>query len=302
MKPDMGQAVWTAPSSAMSRMATLRSRIDVSRVLLSAAGVLVLAFLLLPSVMVFGMSFGAEKYLQFPPGSWSLRWYVAYLTDPEWIRPTLFSLRIALLTTLLSTIVGTMGALALVRGSIPGREWVNAAIAAPIAAPTIVIAIAIYLLLAPLHLVGTAVGFVLAHSVLAVPYVVMTVSASLYRLDPSLELAALSLGASRVIAARLVILPLIMPGVLTGAAFAFTASFDEAVVSFFISGVTTDKTLPKKLFEDIDFDVSPIVAAVSTLLTLVSLLVMGSAQWIRPRAARRREHVLQSEGATRAKS
>lgn len=258
---------------------------------LSALAVAVLAFLILPSLMVVVMSFGSEKYLQLPPSAWSIRWYAAYFGDSQWTGPTLFSLRIALLTTVVATVIGTMAALALVRGRVPARQWVNAAIAAPLAAPTIVVAIAVYLVFAPIGLVGTTPGFVLAHSVLAVPYVILTVSAALYRLDPSLELAALSLGASRLAATRLVTIPLILPGVLTGAAFAFMASFDEAVVSFFISGVTTDKTLPKKLFEDIDFDVSPIVAAVSTLLMVVSLLVMGSAHLLsaRNRQSRRRE-------------
>lgn len=260
--------------------------LSLSRVALYGFGAAVLAFLVLPSLLVVVMSFGSEKYLEFPPRSLSWRWYAAYFQDPDWIGPTLFSLRIATLTALVSTAIGTMAALALVRGRLPGREWIQAAVVAPMVAPAIIVAIAVYLLFARWHLVGTTQGFVLVHTVLTVPYVVLTVSAALSRFDPSLELAALSLGASRLTAALRVTLPLVLPGVLTGLAFAFIVSFDEAVVSFFISGVTT-KTLPKKIFEDIDFDVSPIVAAVGTLLTALSLLVMGGIELARARAAMR---------------
>lgn len=259
----------------------------LAKVSVYLCGAAVLAFLLLPSLLVVVMSFGAEKYLEFPPRSFSLRWYHAYLRDPDWIGPTLFSLRIAVLTAISSTTIGTMAALALVRGRLPGRTLINALVLAPMVAPGIIVAIALYLVFARAHLVGTTTGFLLAHMVLTVPYVVVTVSAALARFDPTLELAALSLGASRFEAIRRVTLPLALPGVLAGAAFAFVTSFDEAVVSFFISGVTA-KTLPKKLFEDIDFDVSPTVAAVGTLLTLLSLLVMAVGERLRPGARRAR--------------
>lgn len=279
-----------------------RAPVPVGRILLYATAAAVLVFLLLPSVLVLVMSFGTEKYLEFPPRSLSLRWYEVYFRDPDWIGPTLFSLRIAGLTSIVSTAIGTLAALAIARGQVPGRTWINAAVAAPMVAPGIIVAIALYLVLAPMRLVGTTAGFVLAHAVLTVPYVVLSVSAALARFDPSLELAAMSLGASRATAVLRVTLPLVLPGVLTGAAFAFIVSFDEAVVSFFLSGVST-KTLPKKIFEDIDFDVSPTVAAVGTLLTVLSFLVMTGIELIRRRLARgtrpsgRVEAALPSPGA-----
>lgn len=255
---------------------------SAARIALYGSSLLVVTFLVLPSVLVAVMSLGSEKYLEFPPRSLSLRWYEAYFRDPDWIGPTLFSLRVGALSALASTAIGTMASLALVRGRLPAREWINAIVVAPVVAPAIIVAIAVYLLFARWHLVGTTPGFVLAHTVLTVPYVVLTVSAALSRFDPSLELAALSLGASPLKAFLKVTLPLVLPGVLAGGAFAFIVSFDEAVVSFFISGVTT-KTLPKKLFEDIDFDVSPTVAAVGTLLTALSLLVVGGIELARSR-------------------
>lgn len=273
-------------------------RIAWGRLALYVYSGIVLAFLLLPSVLIVPMSLGSEKYLEFPPRRLSLRWYHAYFTDPGWIEPTLLSLRVALLAAVAATVLGTLAALALVRGRVPAREWVTGAIVAPMIAPHIIVAIATYLLFARLHLVGTTVGFVLAHAVLAVPYVILTVSAALARFDPNLELAALNLGASRLATLLRVTMPLVLPGVLTGAAFAFITSFDEAVVSFFISGVT-GKTLPKKLFEDIDFDVSPVIAAVATLLTLISLVVMGGMELVRRRMEARARRLGGADGRGR---
>ena len=246
----------------------------------------ILIFLLLPTVIVVPMSLNGEQYLAFPPRSWSLRWYAAYFGDPEWIAATLLSLEVAALTTVAATVLGTCASLALVRSDIGNHGWLNALILAPMIVPHVVIAVAMYLQLAPLGLTGTLSGFVIAHTVLALPYVVLTVSAALYRLDPALEMAALSLGASRPQAFFGVTLPLILPGVATGAAFAFIISLDEAVVSFFISGVS-GKTLPRKLFEDIDYSLSPVIAAASTLLVTVSLLIMGGIELARRAAARR---------------
>lgn len=238
-----------------------------------AACLLVLLFLMLPTVLIVPMSLSPSNYLRFPPQGISLRWYQEYLSDPGWIDATLFSVQVALLTTLASTVVGTMGAVALVRGRLPGRQTVEALLLAPLIVPHIIVAIAVYLQFAPLGLTGTRLGFVLAHTALAVPYVVLVVSAALQRLPPSLELAGLNLGASRLTCFRRITLPLILPAVLAGAVFAFLASFDETVVSFFISG-TEHKTVTRKMFEDIEFNLSPVIAAASTLFVAATLLLM----------------------------
>jgi mannopine transport system permease protein len=262
------------------------ARLQLGRFALYGYVLLVIAFLLLPVVLIAPISFGSAEHLEFPPRGWSLRWYASYLGDQAWIGPTLFSLRIALLTMVVATVIGTTAALALARGSLPGRTLVNALITAPLIIPAIIYAIAILFLFAPLRLSGTTLGFVLAHTVLAAPYVVLIVSAALSRVDPALELAALSLGASRMTAFRRITLPLVAPGVLTGAAFAFLASFDDATVSFFISGVT-DKSLPRKMFENVEFNVSPVLAVVSTLVTVATLALMGGVQmWAAARTRR----------------
>ena len=245
----------------------------------------VLAFLILPSILIVPMSLGSADHLEFPPSGLSLRWYEEYLADPAWTRPTAFSFQIAVLTTVLATVVGTMAALALVRGEIRGKSLVNAAIIAPLIVPLIVYAVAVLLLFSPLRWTGTLHGFVLAHAALATPYVVLLVGAALYRTDPNLELAAMSLGASRSRAILKVTLPLIGPAILAGAVFAFLASFDDATVSFFISGLT-DKSLPRKLFENIEFSISPIVAVVSTMLTVVSIVLIAVARLVLLRSPR----------------
>ncbi|CDZ64336.1 Polyamine ABC transporter, permease protein [Neorhizobium galegae bv. orientalis] len=233
-----------------------------------------LFFLILPTVLVIPMSLGSADYLEFPPKGITFKWYVRYLTDPDWIAATLFSLKIALVTTATATIIGTLAAIALVRGDLPGKAVLQAVTISPMIVPHIVIAVSVFVAFAPLKLSGNFVGFLIAHTMLAVPYVVLTVTASLQRFDTTLELAALNCGAGRSRAFFSVVLPGIAPGVSSGAVFAFLASFDEATVAFFLSGIE-GKTITRKMFEDIDFNLTPVVAAVSTIMVLVSLLVMG---------------------------
>ena len=246
--------------------------------------VLILAFLLVPVVIAIPMSLGTDRFLQFPPRSLTLKWYGEFFSDAEWRAATVFSVKVASITTVLSVLIGTMAAVALTRGTLFARKLLTAAILAPLIVPHIVLGVALYLSFTPLGLSGNLTGLVLAHTALAVPFVVLTVSAALYRVDRSLEMAAMNLGASRFTAFRLVTLPLVMPAVSVGAVFAFLTSFDEAIVSFFMSGVS-NKTLTRKLFENIDFDISPLIPAVSTVLMLVSLLLMGGATLLRRRGA-----------------
>jgi mannopine transport system permease protein len=245
---------------------------------------LVLAFLLVPVVIAIPMSLGSERFLQFPPRDLTLKWYGEFFTDAEWRAATVFSVKVASLTTFLSVLIGTLAAVALTRGTLFAKRLLTAVILAPLIVPHIVLGVALYLSFTPLGLSGNLTGLVLAHTALAVPFVVLTISAALYRVDRSLEMAAMNLGATRFTAFRLVTLPLVMPAVWVGAVFAFLTSFDEAIVSFFMSGVS-NKTLTRKLFENIDFDISPLIPAVSTVLMLVSLLLMGGATLVRRRGA-----------------
>jgi mannopine transport system permease protein len=246
---------------------------------------LIVAFLIIPTVLVIPMSFGSGDFLEFPPRDLSLRWYERYVTDEEWIGPTIFSIKVAALTMVAAVAVGVLASLALVRGTLRGRGVISALVTAPLVAPIIITALGTYFFLARLRLVGTTLGFVIAHSVLAVPYVVLITTAVLRGVDDRLETAALSLGASRAKAFVLITLPITLPAILTAAVFAFLTSFDEVTVSLFISGVS-GKTLPMKLFEGITDALTPVVAVVSTLLILLSVLLLGSIELARTRAAR----------------
>ncbi len=260
----------------VARPAARRMRRALSRwpsLLLGVFSVLVLGFLIAPILLVIPMSLTGSDYLEFPPRSLSLRWYRAYFDDADWIDPTWLSFKVAALTALTSTVLGALAALALVRSRLVKVSLVSAIVTAPIVTPAIILAVALLLALSRLGLVGETLGFVLAHSVLALPLVVLTVTASLQRIDERLESVALSLGASLWTTIVRITLPLAAPGILVGAAFAFITSFDEATVSFFLS-TASGKTLPKKMFEGIEWELSPIIAAVSTLLTLISMALV----------------------------
>lgn len=240
---------------------------------------LVCLFLMVPTIIVVPMSFGPDRHLQFPPRGLTLRWYGEYFADRDWTDATLFSLQAGAIAAVTATVIGTMVALALVRGRPPFRRAIEILVVGPVVVPHIALAVALYLVFDRLRLNGTLLGFAAAHTVLALPFAVFSVLASLRRFDPALEMAALSCGANRFRAFRHVVLPQILPGVASAALFAFVISFDEAVISFFISDLD-GKTLPRKMFEDIDYDLSPVLAAVATLLTALSLVVLLAAQLI----------------------
>lgn len=248
--------------------------------LLYACCALILVFLILPTLLVVPMSFTPTTFLTFPPTGFSTRWYEAYLTDAAWIDATLFSLQIALITTAISAVVGTMASYALVRGNVPWQDTLTAFVLAPLIVPHVIVAIAVYFQFAPLGLVGSRLGFVLIHSALAVPYVVLVVTAALQRVPPSYEMAGLNLGASRLNCFQRITLPLIAPAIAAGAIFAFLASFDETVVSFFISGVE-HKTITRKLMEDIEFNLSPLIAAASTIFVVATVLLMWTGTLVK---------------------
>ncbi|WP_458094527.1 ABC transporter permease [Roseomonas sp. WA12] len=248
------------------------------RMALNAAAYAVTVFLLLPTLIIAPMSVGPERLLSFPPKGFSLRWYAAYFEDGEWIRATLFSAEAGVISAICATVVGTMLALALVRGRLPGKGLIELLVIGPVIVPHIALAVAMFLVFEQLRLTGSLLGFAMAHTVLALPFVVFTVLAALYRFDAELERAALSCGAGAFRTFRHVTLPLIAPGLVSAALFAFIISFDEAVVSFFISDLDR-KTLPRKMFEDIDFNISPTLAAVATMLTALTIaaLLLGYA-------------------------
>lgn len=247
----------------------------IGRGIFNLCWILALVFLALPILIVITLSFSSASYLSFPPPALGIRWYRAYLGSREWLDSTWLSLAVAAAVVAIATTLGTLAALGLRHLTGTLRAAVGALIISPLIVPGIVVAIGIYYVFAAYRLVGTPAGLVLAHTCLAVPFVVTSVSVSLAGLDHRLEQAALNLGATPFGTFRHVTLPLILPGVLVGALFAFITSFDELIVALFLSG-SGAITLPRRMWDDLRFAIDPTIAAVSTLtIALSATLLLG---------------------------
>lgn len=258
-----------------------------TRPLSAAVIALILLFLTFPIVVVVVVSFSSATYLTFPPPALSLKWYDAYFSNADWLRPTWLSIWVAAAVVVLSTVLGTLAALGIARLPKPLRILVSGLVLSPLIVPGIVVAIGIYYAYARYGMVGSAAGLIFAHTCLAVPFVVTSVSANLAGIDPRLEQAALSLGATPRGTFFQVTLPLIRPGVLVGALFAFITSFDELIVALFISG-SGAVTLPRRMWDDLRFQIDPTIAAVSTLTIVLTAALLGLAHWLRKRAEQTR--------------
>ncbi|BCH26941.1 spermidine/putrescine ABC transporter ATP-binding protein [Mesorhizobium sp. L-8-3] len=234
---------------------------------------LVMFYLLFPELLVLIMSFSPGQLLQFPPSGLSLQWYRAFFSDPSWYNATSTTLQIGVVVATVSTVVGTLAAYGLNRTLPWLRSSLTMAILTPITFPAIVVAIATYLGLVKFGLLGSMSGIVLAHSIVAIGYVVVIVSATLANFDPRLEQAAMSMRAGPVRTFMRVTLPLIRPGIFGGAVFAFLASFDEVVITSLIAGLSI-RTLPLKMYEDIRHQIDPTIAAVASLLMLVPVICL----------------------------
>lgn len=245
----------------------------------------VLVFILVPIVIILPMAFSKTEYLSFPPQGFTFEWFDRFFSDRLWMGALRFSLEIALATAVVSTVIGTMACYALMRGAGALGSIFQTVLIGPIVVPHVALAVALYLFFEQIGLSGTRVGYVMAHTVLALPFVVFTVSAALSSVDPALEDAAMSCGATRFRAFRLVTLPLILPNVISGALFGFIISFDEPVVAFFLAGIR-DKTLPRMMFDDIEQNLTPIIPAIAVLLTGASILVLIGAAILRKLAER----------------
>ena len=247
---------------------------------------LIVLFLIAPSLLVIPISFSASRYLAFPPTDWSTRWYEAYFKALEWQDATYVSFVAAVLTMILSTILGTMAAYGLHTTQSRFTRLMYVAFMLPLIIPGILVAIGIFLLYAQFGLNNTMTGIVLAHSVMAIPLVVITVASSLKSYDMNQELAARSLGASRPWAFLTVTLPQIKIAVISGALLAFITSLDEVVISLFIAGGEY-ATLTKRMFNALRDEIDPTIAAISTLLILISVVLMGLTQFLQRSAERK---------------
>jgi len=242
------------------------------RRLLAATVGVIYFFLMLPLLVVFPISLSSAPYLQFPPPGLSWQWYERYLDDPQWIDATWRSITVGCGTAALALLLGVPLAFSLVRGRFRGRALVDRLALAPMIVPTIILSVSVYGIFAKLKLIGTWYGLVLAHTVLALPFVVLVLSAGLRDFDRALEQAAEGLGASRWRTLARVTLPLLRPSLVSAGLLAFISSFDELVVALFLAG--TNMTLPKKMFDNILMEIDPTIAAVSVIQILLVSIVL----------------------------
>ena len=243
----------------------------------------VLGFLILPIVIIIPMSFTSGNLLVFPIPGFSLRWYESLAEGDAWIDAAKNSLAIAVASTMLSMTLGTMAAAGLSRAEFALKPVVIGLILSPVLIPIVITAVGMYFFFVSVGLSGTYAGLILAHTALGVPFVVITVLASLDGFDNNLVRAAASLGAPPLTAFRRITLPIIFPGVVSGGLFAFVTSFDEIVVTLFLAA-PDQRTLPRQIFSGVREYVSPGIAAVATVLILLSIVLLVTIQLLQSRS------------------
>lgn len=247
----------------------------------------VLLFLILPILIIVPISFSSGNVLAFPLPGFSLRWYETIITTPAWLDAARNSLIIGVSSTVLSMILGTAAAIGLARAKFRFKALLVGLVVSPILIPIVITAVGMYFFLVKIGLVGTYPGLILAHTALSVPFVVVTVTATLDGFDMNLIRAAAGLGAPPLTAFRRVMLPIIFPGVASGGLFAFATSFDEIVVTFFIAA-PEQRTIPRQIFSGVREYVSPGIAAAATLLIVISALLLTTVELLRRRSERLR--------------
>lgn len=255
---------------------------------------LIFLFLIFPILVVIPLSFNAENFFTFTPGmlrldpaAFSLKHYQDFFTNPDWQAALWNSVRIAPVATLVSVVLGTVAAVGLSQPHVPFRGAVMAILISPMIVPLIISAAGMYFFYSRLGLQGTYWGVVLAHAALGIPFVIITVTATLVGFDNSLTRAAANMGAGPVKTFFSVQMPLIMPGVISGALFAFITSFDEVVVVLFV-GSAGQKTLPWQMFTGLREQISPTILAVATILVVISVLLLTTLELLRRRSERLR--------------
>ena len=255
---------------------------------------LIFLFLIFPILVIIPLSFNSVPFftftpemLSFNPDGYSLRWYEDFFTNRNWRGAVNNSFIIAIFSTLIATSLGTLAALGLSRRNVPYRTLMMAILISPMIVPLIISACGMFFFYSRVHLQGTHLGVILAHAALGTPFVVITVTATLVGFDRSLIRAANSLGANGVTTFFKVVVPLIIPGVISGALFAFITSFDEVVVILFV-GSFKQRTIPWQMFSGIREHISPTILAVATLLVLVSVALLTTLELLRRRSERLR--------------
>ncbi len=247
------------------------------RLWLYAFSAIVMVLLVLPTLVVIPMSFSDSQYLEFPPETWSLRWYRHYFESDEWMRATVTSIKVAVLTMLVATPIGVLAAYALHASKLPYIRAAFVMLITPMMVPVVLVAIGAFYAYVKLQILYTITGLVMAHTILAIPLVVIVTGSALKGYDMNLESAARSLGAPRWKAFLTITLPQIRFAVVTSMLLAFLTSFDEVVIAMFISG-GDNPTLTRNMFNALRDQIDPTIAAISTIMILVTTLMMVLAQ------------------------
>jgi len=245
----------------------------LGRAALYALCTAVFAFLILPILAIIPLSLNAGSFLSFPLSGFSTRWYQTLFASPQWLASFRNSLIIACATTMIATPLGTLAALGLSRMQPRARVLILTSLAVPLVMPVMITAIGEYF-------ANSFAGLVLAHTTLAIPYVLVVVQASLEGLDKSLLRAGASLGGSPSRVFVRILVPLILPGLVAGAVFAFMTSFDETVIALFLAG-PDQRTLPLQMFDSVREQLSPAILAAATLLVLLSTTLLGTVEILR---------------------
>ncbi len=243
------------------------------RWILNTIAVMLALFLLLPIVFIVALSFGSSRWLAFPPPKWTTKWYVELFSNPAWIESTYVSFKISIVVMILSVVLGYLCSVALVHGSFRGREILRAILLTPMILPVVVLGVALYAFFLKMGLSGTYFAFVISHLLIALPFSVIVISNALELFDPAIENAAILCGATPWQARFKITLPAIKNGLISAGIFSFLISWDDVVLAIFMASPDL-QTLPVKIWGTLRQDLTPVVAAASTLLTAITMTLM----------------------------
>lgn len=261
---------------------------------LSGVSYLVLLFLILPILIIVPLSFNVQPFFSFTegmlrldPAAYSLRWYREIITNPNWLLSIRNSFFIGICATAIATVLGTMAAVGMTSRHMPFKKLITALMLSPMIVPLIIMAAGMFFFYTRYNIAGTYIGVIIAHAALGIPFVMILVTATLSGFDQALYQAGLSMGARPLRAFRDITLPLIRPGVISGAIFAFVTSFDEVVIVLFLAG-PGQRTIPRQMFAGLREQINPTILAVATLLILVSVLFLITLELLHRRSERLR--------------
>ncbi|WP_420475374.1 ABC transporter permease [Noviherbaspirillum sp. ST9] len=250
--------------------------------ILRGMNALTLLFLVLPILVIIPLSFSESSFLSYPMPGVSLKWYQNLFDSEEWMRAAKNSFIVAPAATLIATVLGTLAAVGLNKAEFRGKGLVMAVLISPMVVPVVVVGVGVYLFFADIGLSESYAGLIIAHAALGAPFVVTTVSATLQGFNHNLVRASLSLGASPLSTFFRITLPVIAPGLVSGALFAFATSFDEVVITLFVAG-PGQSTLPRQMFAGIRENITPTIAALATILIVFSTCLLLALEWLRGR-------------------